>query len=407
LIYNLYLILILSGLPFFSAIPVILFPGSEISFLNIFRLSVVVLSIILFLKALLEKNHILRSTELIPLYLFLIFYVFRLIHDLFISPIQLYYDGDDETVRNSMFYILQFFGIIFIPIFGTLSLNLKKINYELVFKIIYTIIYLALLISILDQYQNPDLSSFRSTGSLTLSVLLYGHFGVSLILLSIFKFIRNRRLYVNIILLSGMVLGLISLSVSGSRSPVISLLAGVIFILYSRYSKLKSSLILCLFTIILYFFGIYFAQIINLYFPNILFERLIYAYEFLGITDQARNQYLIDGIREFYQNPLFGNGFLLTNYNSQGSYPHNLIIESFMATGIFGGSLFTYLVLKTLFLTQKFSQLDSSWLCILFIQFFFFGMFSGNLFSSFLFWNLLIIINSMNIRYNYKLLDSK
>ena len=402
MIYNLYLILVLAGLPFFSAIPVILFFDSDISFLNIFRNLVVLFSSILFLKAIIERNVIFKSVEFLPIYLFLFFYIIRLFHDLFIDPIQLYYDGNDETVRNSMFYLLQFFGIVFLPALGALSINFKKVDYHFVFKIVYMIIYSALLISLINQYQNPDLSTLRSTGSLTLSVLLYGHLGVSLILLSLYKFISSNNKIFKTILLTGILIGILSLAVSGSRSPVIALIFGLFYILFSNYSQFKSILILFFTTLILYLFGFYFFTLINQYFPSILLERLVYAYEFLAITDQARSQYLTDGINEFFQNPIFGNAFLLTNYNSQGSYPHNLIIESFMATGIFGGSLFTYFTIKTLFLTKKFSKSDNAWLCILFIQFFWFGMFSGNLFSSFLFWSLLIIINTTYVSKNYE-----
>jgi hypothetical protein len=264
------------------------------------------------------------------------------------------------------------------------------------------IIYSALLISLINQYQNPDLSTLRSTGSLTLSVLLYGHLGVSLILLSIYKFISSNNKIFKTILLSGILIGILSLAISGSRSPVIALIFGLFYILFSNYSQFKSILILFFTTLILYLFGFYFFTLINQYFPSILFERLVYAYEFLAITDQARSQYLTDGINEFFQNPIFGNAFLLTSYNSQGSYPHNLIIESFMATGIFGGFLFTYFTIKTLFLTKKFAKSDNAWLCILFIQFFCFGMFSGNLFSSFLFWSLLMIINTTYVSKNYE-----
>ena len=407
MIYNLYLILILAGLPFFSVIPVILFFENDISFLNIFRILVVLFSIILFLKAIIERNLSFKSVEFLPIYLFLFFYIIRLFHDLFINPIQLFYDGNDETVRNSMFYLLQFFGIVFLPILGALSVNFKKVDYQFVFKIVYITIYSALLISLINQYQNPDLSTLRSTGSLTLSVLLYGHFGVSLILFSIYKLFASNNLILKTLLLSGVIIGILSLAISGSRSPVIALFFGLVYILFTNYSQFKSILILFFSALVLYLFGLYLVEIINHYFPNVLFERLIYAYEFLTITDQARSQYLVDGINEFYKNPILGNAFLLTSYGSQGSYPHNLIIESFMATGILGGSFFTYFTLKTLFLTKKFSKSENAWLCILFIQFFFFAMFSGNLFSSFLFWVLLIIINNSYISKNSELIAVK
>ena len=54
------------------------------------------------------------------------------------------------------------------------------------------------------------------------------------------------------------------------------------------------------------------------------------------------------GYNQFITNPLFGD-FLEERVSKE--YPHNLILESFMATGIFGGSLFLVFFIGFIFVT--------------------------------------------------------
>ena len=96
------------------------------------------------------------------------------------------------------------------------------------------------------------------------------------------------------------------------------------------------------------------------------------------------------------------NGFLIQTSPFQASYPHNLIVEAFMATGLLGGLIFLYLNFRVLQLVHLMKDTEKFWLGLLFIQFFIFSMFSGNLYTSFFYWIFLTLVLVVN--YNIKLI---
>tara|TARA_B100000945_G_C20360628_1_gene586938 strand:- start:812 stop:1234 length:423 start_codon:yes stop_codon:yes gene_type:complete len=133
-----------------------------------------------------------------------------------------------------------------------------------------------------------------------------------------------------------------------------------------------------------------------------LVDRILHGirnYDDLG----GRNIFLSIGIEEFMQSPIIGNSFLITKTHFKGTYPHNLIIEAFMALGIIGGMIFTALNFNILrYVNKIIISKKYEWIGLLFLQFFIFGMFSGNIFSSTLYWIFLgLVITSKQSNSNY------
>ena len=93
---------------------------------------------------------------------------------------------------------------------------------------------------------------------------------------------------------------------------------------------------------------------------------------------------------DFVENPLTGRAF----DGRYGTYPHNLLLESFMATGIVGGLSFLWILLNGV---QAAWQLirhstEHAWLGFLFFQMTVYAMFSGALWSHFGFWYILAAV---------------
>jgi O-antigen ligase len=107
------------------------------------------------------------------------------------------------------------------------------------------------------------------------------------------------------------------------------------------------------------------------------------------------------------KNPLFGFGLELPDGLG---YPHNLILESFLALGILGGLMFIILQIYMLF--QAFALLKHKnsykaawgWLGILFIQYFIASMSSGSIYGSYVLWYLmfavLVIVNTDDVQFS-------
>jgi O-antigen ligase len=138
---------------------------------------------------------------------------------------------------------------------------------------------------------------------------------------------------------------------------------------------------------------------LNNYFQSTFINRLLLFLE-LG-TDNAREKLLKKGFDAFIDNPFFGKSMLFDKGLFKGSYPHNLIIEAFMATGLLGGLFFLFYIIKCFKISIKLIINNSqiSWISLFFFQFLIFAMFSGNLFKSYLFWysSILIITVSSEI----------
>ncbi|MGA9148575.1 MAG: O-antigen ligase family protein [Candidatus Nanopelagicales bacterium] len=94
----------------------------------------------------------------------------------------------------------------------------------------------------------------------------------------------------------------------------------------------------------------------------------------------------MDQIRGNWQ---FGSSYTLP---MQQGYPHNIILEAFMATGIIGVSIFLYSVLRGAFLTMKCLAGAKPLAALMFIQYFWGAQFSGALWASAGFWLALTVV---------------
>jgi O-antigen ligase len=76
------------------------------------------------------------------------------------------------------------------------------------------------------------------------------------------------------------------------------------------------------------------------------------------------------------------------------SYPHNSIVEAFMAIGTFGGAVFTMLMLFAIIRAIRLIKRDvvMAWVPICFFQYLIGAMFSGGLFSNPLLWGMMAIM---------------
>lgn len=106
-----------------------------------------------------------------------------------------------------------------------------------------------------------------------------------------------------------------------------------------------------------------------------LFEQVEYFDQEAG---SGRLEIYKDAIAQFVSSPLLGSSI---EENVTRSYPHNIVIEAFMATGVFGGLVFCIiLILGGRIALRLLSTADPrSWIAIVFINFAVMGMVSGSI----------------------------
>lgn len=347
----------------------------------IYRGIMMLISLFIILKNFLEKK-IPSRFKLIMIFLFL--YSIRLIYDLFFDfQIVLWREFTKFT------YLQYFFGIILLPCIALMYIDYNKLDYNYILKKIYFFLFFLITISFFFRFESGG--EGRDVGELSIGVLIYGQFGASLCLLSIFRLFFSKDFYSRLFYIIGFIIGFISIFISASRSPLLALLLVTIYFIYKYFGATKSLIIYCIIFAILFFSFLDIVEILNFYFNSNFLERVIYALE--G-SDSGRSVLLNSGINDFINYPFFGSSFVLQSGPSVGLYPHNLVVESLMALGIFGGLIFIFIILININKLNKFNYNKSnlSWLGLLFLQYLIFAMFSGSLYTSDIFWVLCVLI---------------
>jgi O-antigen ligase len=224
---------------------------------------------------------------------------------------------------------------------------------------------------------------------------MYGQTGCALALISIFGFMNNKKSVLRILFIISFILGMVSIGRAGSRSPVIALITVSIFYLIARGGIFKIVLI-----------GISVVSVIF-----ILINQIIAFLDSIGSSLTVRLTSMIvekdtSGRDAIYQNtwnlikesPFFGSFYVIRSGVGAGGYPHNFLLEVFLATGLFGGIPFLILLVISIYRSFKLirNRHQSCWIVVLYLQIIVYGMFSTGLYSSQDFWVLLFFIISMN-----------
>lgn len=322
--------------------------------------------------------------------LFWLIYGIRIIFDLFIDPIKLYED-------KSAFYYIQFaFGVCLFPSLALIYvLRRYQLNYDFILKWTYGLLYIVLLISI--YYRSASGIVGRTIGQINVGIISYGHYATTLCLLSVYIILSQKKSFLlTATLVSGILFGFFGIVISASKSPLIALFIVSSVFIFFWHGRIKSFIILTLLGIILSLFFLENLYFLSNYFESGFIERVLYTAEIE--SDEVRESLLKAASFDFSQNPIFGNAFLIQNHEFSGSYPHNSVVEAFMATGVLGGIIFIFLILKgiqkAIYLIK--SKSSFAWISLIFLQHLVLGIFSGNLYSSNLFWLTLVIIFSFD-----------
>lgn len=371
------------GFIFVSILPT-LFGYYEESFTIVYRAFILFLSLMVLSLTFFKQTSIKIKSGYRLFLLFWLFYSIRIIYDLLYKGINM---NIDKSISD---YLIYAFGVSLIPSLAIIFMNHKDLNYDWVLNWIYRILFISLVLAIL--IRSSSYVTGRSMAGIGIGVLLYGQFGTSLCLLSLYKLQKNSLSKNSVIHIMGFIIGFATIIISASRSPFLALLVVIIFFIIFKYNAIKSAIILSFMAFILYIFLSDILEFLDYIFNSAFLERLNYGLEQGG--DSSRTILYKTSLNEFLDNPFFGNAILIQDARFAGSYPHNLIIEAFMSTGFFGGLVFLAWSIKCLVLSSKsiIRNYKNSWVGLLFLQYFIFAMFSSNLIYSYLFWTFSLLV---------------
>jgi len=310
-----------------------------------------------------------------------IFYLLRLINDLFYSSLEFGRSGDE--------ILMLCIGVSFFPAFvlGTIKNNniLRKAVNPLII-LLTTICFLAIYMGLRNGF------SYRLAGNSILNPISLGHVAASSLILIVVKYFDRRDSFPRLLLLSCFIISLFTIVMAASRGPLLALILVLGLFGFFYFKKYRKQLFII-------------ALIITICAPVILsvsssngaiFTDRLHVDLGDGNSDaEARVLLWKTGIELFLENPIIG-----SQTTTHIGYPHNILIEILMSMGIIGGIVFLFLIIsvskKILWLLKNKDSLI--WVGLLFFQYFLGAILSGTLYSSSFLWMSLGLFYSIDFR---------
>lgn len=219
-----------------------------------------------------------------------------------------------------------------------------------------------------------------------LNPIALGHLGAMLVELSAWALLFHRpwsRGSRRLLLLAGLAIGCYVLLAANSRGPVLAVLACFLFLLCFVSFRYKFAVMafLVVGALAIVPLSLYLQETQNINAFSRLFGQSLEQHA----EQSSRLDLFASAFEVFLTNPWLG-GALEDPLTS--SYPHNVIVEAYMALGLFFGSLFVIALIalcyRTAVLFRRFPQYG--WPSLLFIQYLVGAQFSGALYGSTFMW---------------------
>lgn len=349
---------------------------------------ILIYSIFIIFNAIIGKRKGVKYKKkyIICIILFWFLFLSRMIIDLEIFQVSNFvFQNNFAYYQSAIYCIFPCISIFF----------LRALNFNLIGKLVVTILLISCICSLFlnfgDQSSELQTSYGRFEGAQGMSSIDYGHYGVTLSLLTFYFFNIYSKISLKIFFLLCFLLGLFVIYLSGSRSPFLALIFCLVFFLIVYYGMFKGFYKIFLLILPILFYS---SQIISFLesFGGNFFERLLAFTE--GNDKGGRDILLQTSLNQFLDSPIFGSSFLINQGFGIGIYPHNLLVESFMAIGFFGGFLFLYLMFKSLYFSFLIIKNRSkiSWLALLYIQYTILSFASLAIYTHSKYWFLLSLI---------------
>jgi len=386
----------IAGYPLISSLPLILKVDSQVVSIP-YRAFFLGLSIVIILSYIFGEKHNYKGIFLLPLFVFWSLYILRLLSDTILFPIYL--------GREVSTYYLFAFGVCLIPMLAFL-VHVDKKTLKRMFNMTVIVITLACIFSLYLSWLgivagvNERSLAVGRMYSETLNPISLGHLGASLAIISSLYLLLNRtKLSLSTNLLFGvfLIVGLFAVGVAASKGPALALILCLMILIFSEF-KLRNSLTILIFVTLLSIIIYIGAQYIEEKLGFTLITRIQGAAE-IDESTGGRMRSFTDAWNQFLDNPLLGSA--LEELNSH-FYPHNVVIESFMATGIIGGIAFCLLIVMSTMAAFQLIHTNSisySWIALLYIQYLIAALLSGSLWGSGTMWCLMAAVITLYFQY--------
>ena len=314
---------------------------------------------------------------------FFLFYFFKVILEIINGNPELHMPGHEFILYSIMYAIIPFLFF---------SQKKKDIDYETIFNALY---YSGVLFTIVSFFYYTSIKLTHGNFDRFHSAfdpIIISYNGALLIGICAIRLITDREYQRKRKLFVGCLFGAIPFLIGGSRGPILSLILPLAFaMLYYNDLKIKFSFFLYI------ILAVFTLSLLAQWLGSLSFERLFNLQKDLaeGTGEVIRLEIWFTSINQFLNSPIWGDSI----QKHGGSYPHNLILEVLMSTGIIG--FIPYFILLLIGLKRSVSLIkikpSLSWIFIFFFISLLMGMLSGNLSSDIYYWSSLALVYSVNL----------
>lgn len=239
----------------------------------------------------------------------------------------------------------------------------------------------------------------RIQGNERLSVIQYGHLGLTSVLIGVAMYLKNNIKFGKYISLACIILGVFTMVVSGTRGAIISALFILAFYVFAN-ARMRTFFIVLVGILILYFSLDNIISFMDSLGSNSA-ARIFRLFTEGGDQSSGRTEIWSRAINEIIESPLLGVSCFLHSNNSDITYVHNSFIEVTYALGIFGLFVFTkanWLALMSCLQVLRSGNTEMLIFTFLFLQYFTYCLFSDSIIRMPLYWVFLFIM----LGYKYK-----
>lgn len=342
------------------------------------------------------QGKIFKNERLLPFILFAACYMGRIVIEIF--------KGHTPHVGVAEI-LLYFLAFALLPVLVLGSLKLAVEDYSMIRNaVLLSCFALAVLTLIYFRGVIGTIGRIGKTGEDGISYvspLILSYCGTMGLGVAISCLMENKvRFLSKLLLLATICFCLVPFYLGASRGSILALFLPFMMLFLSKWN-IVTSIRMIVMVLVLAGLGIYLGEMFG--------SSLVDRFTNIGADISANTESAIrldmwkSGLEQFADNPIFGNYLEVEKYRM---YPHNIIVEVLLSTGIIGFIPFAIMItgaFRTVFWIFRHNP-EYAWLGVMFVQSFTQNMFSGCLYNSSWIWFSLGLLYAYeySVKYNRK-----